>query len=794
MASDFDKIFAIAMAKAKGHGDEYVDRLEKERSEIEKQGAEQYWIDLLKSGTTFSTNKNGLVLPFVLRITDVDPIKDKVPHLIKRDPDMPDIDLDFLPEAREVIKSYARKRFGEDKVCSVGSWTTYNPKSAHQDVARAKGQSVDPVIKLTTQLPDDFDSTEDPQKACEEFADYKKFYDVHKDICDPAFKLVGKIKTQGRHAGGLIISSVPLWDHLPMAKMKDHWTSEWTEGMRSVQLSKFGFVKYDILGLKTMRYIWLAERYIKEVHGVEIDWKEIGYANEKALNLANSLHTDSIFQFDTDSMKSIISKGGVKSFNDLLIYNAMGRPGPMPMIDEYVHRRDDPGQTWRTEEHPRIVEMFEDTLAVCVFQEQLTQYWTDICGFTVPEAEKARKIIAKKWVDQLPAIKAKAFEGAKRVLGEKWAKTWNDRIETFGRYAFNRAHAVAYCIQSYRCLYLKAHYPTEWWCAVLNTCDSNKLAKYMGIARVEGTKFGLIDVNNLSADFAVVGDRITPGLLGIKSIGPSIIEKIKLGEQHYRSIDDFVEQNIKNKTLIERLIKLGAFDKLHSNRNSLWYWYQFKYGSGTEATQIKKAIRKKFEWDEADVLAERKSREEEYFKLYPKRKKVPNKISNWKPKIEPTREEVMGIIENDFTIDERLGFQKQYLGYYWDSPMDMFKHHGKTIASAKVNRELECVIETIEHRKTKTGKNFITLHLTDGVEKAKIQIWDPDSFDMGFAEGDGIYAIVDWDDRYSSFSISTYGDIKKLRRIDDDSEDPNYKTFEEIEKELEDFRDDFEDY
>jgi len=632
----FNQLYEIAKEKAQQRKPQYMERLEYEHEQITKQGAEEYWVSLVLDDRHFSTNKNGLVLPYLLKLTSIDPIAENIIHNVERDPDMPDIDFDCVPAAKEQIGQYAINRFGEDKVCTVGSWTTYNPKSAHQDVARAMGRSLEDIINITTLLPEDFDNATSPEEAAKDFDEYRNYYNHNKDICEMAFKLRGKCKTQGRHAGGVIISSVPLWDYLPMAKLKGHWTSEWTEGS-TVELSKFGFVKYDILGLKTLGYIWLASRYIKENHGVEIDWDDIGYDDPAALKMANELKTDSVFQFDTDSMKSIISKGGVKSFNDLLIYNAMGRPGPMPMIDEYVRRRDDPHQKWKTEEHPRIVELFHDTFGICVYQEELASFYTDICGFTIPQAQKARKAIAKKWKDQLPAIEKRALIGATKTLGAEEAKKNLDRVRTFGRYAFNRAHAVAYCIQAYRCLYLKAHYPVEWWCAVLNACGADRVPKFMSTARKENANFGAITVSNLSGDFAVVNDSIVPGLQGIKEIGPSIIGRLQLGQHNYANIDDFIEQNIKQKTLLERLIKLGAFDRLHPNRRALWYWYQYKYCTDKHATQIRRRIREKFAWNEEEIQKERDRQATRYRELYPKRVKIPKKITTWKPKIKPSR-------------------------------------------------------------------------------------------------------------------------------------------------------------
>lgn len=809
---DFERIFQCVISKVPNQ--QYIDRLNYEYKQIRDQGAEQYWIQLFKSGKKFSTNKNGLLLPFLLGITPIDPIEQHIEPNIKRDPDMPDIDLDFIPEARDQIKQWASNKYGSDKVCSVGLWQTYNPKSALEDVARALGydHKKKELIVLAKSLPTDFDDM-DMDTAYKECNDFKKWVDaepINKEIAKQAFKLVGKIKTQGRHAGGLIISRVPLIDHLPMTKLKDQWTSEWTEG-RNVQLSKFGFVKYDILGLKTLSYIWNACRMIKENYNVDVNWEEIGHDNKEALYLADTLKTDSVFQFDTDIAKGILSDGGAKSLNDLMVYTSLGRPGPMPMIKHYIARRDDKNESWKSEEHPKVAEVLHDTYGITVYQEQVTAMLTQLAGFTIPEADKARKIMSKKWADQMVWVREKTLRGFSSTLVGKcpyerpeiedgdeekienmrlvdeicgtkewtWAKEYWKRLESFARYSFNRAHATSYSLQSYRCLYLKAHYPSEWWSAVLNNCDLDRIPKYIAVARSEDVQFGTIDVNNLSPTFASIGGKIVPGLLGIKNVGKKMLEDIDTSKHDYEGICDFVEHNSKNKTLMERLIKLGAFDSINKNRKLLWYWYLYTYGTTKDARQLRTAMYEKDQLPDDELEKERERLAKEYFEQYPKRKKLPKNIANWKPmKRRWGFDEFVrkSGIEGDYLFSEKLEFQNEFLGYYWDSPMDMYHykkdkniHHVRNLGVGK----LECVILDINYRQTNAGKPFASLIVTDGMEQAKVNIWsdDLDIYDAEeyFTTGVGLCIDVTWGASFKSFSITKNGSITKLKRVEDDT-------------------------
>ena len=623
----------------------------------------------------------------------------------------------------------------------------------------------------------------DYEQACEAYPEFKNFADDHQDIVKMAYKLVKLIKAQGRHAGGLIISSVPIRDHIPLTRSGEQWTSAWTEG-RSTQLSKFGFVKFDILGLTNLLHIWTCKKLLKENRGVIIDWDgmdpeadragweilpdgskhQISFKDDMALQLAHERKTETIFQFETDLAKSILQKGGVKNFSDLVIYTSLGRPGPLPLVDEYVARRDGTGV--RVEEDDRIEEILKDTYGIIVFQEQLSRFFAEICGFTIPEAEAARKAVAKKWADKLAKIKDKMIVWATKTIGHDKAIEWWSKIESFARYCFNQSHALAYIIVSYRCLWLKAHYPAEWWAAVMSNCKPDKLIKYMGIARAEGVKFGAVDFRNLHESFSVNGDTVTAGLRSIKGIGIKAAMKIR-GQRNVSSIDELIKETGKSKVVFERLIKLGAFDAVYLNRKALWSWYLYKYGTCQESREVKIDVSEKLAWAEADVIKVRQQRAAEYFKQYPKRTKLPKSHENWKPKINPTMLQFEELFE-DYNFIERLELEKKFLGYYWNSPMEVYECDGRSITDAKIDGILEAVIESIEERRGANGR-FLQMTVTDGIETAKVMVWNSEiamNDACLFAEGMGIKIRVTWKDQYSSFSMRSGSIIVPLEMKD----------------------------
>ncbi len=787
----------MAREKASSLGDAYADRLEFEIKEIEKQGAGDYWIDVIVSDETYDKNPHGLLLPFLHNKTPVDPIKAGIDHEIMYQPDFPDIDVDFLPASRDHVKDYITQKYGEAYVCNVGLWQTFKPRSALNDAFRCHGveeirtEGGKQILAITKTLPDEFDDM-DLDKAKEEYKEFAAFAELYPDVVEVAYSMVGCIRAQGKHAGGVIISSEPIRDHIPLTFIgssgNKQWTAEWTEGMRSTQLSKFGFVKFDILGLINIQYIYEAGEMIRKNHGVALNWEDMDpeedragwltregkekvpilFSDEEAITLADEVLTDSIFQFNTRFQKGILKQGGVKSFDDLVVYNALGRPGPMPMIETYVQRRDGKA-VWKDKDHPILQRILGKTHGVICYQEQLQQIWTSMAKLTVPEAEKARNQVKKKKKEDLMKLGPKVIKGLQEHIGEEKATQMWEVMTAFGRYAFNYSHSLAYAIISYRCLWLKAHYPSEWWAAVLShTKEANRLTHLIGVAKREGVAFSRVDCNNLSKNFTAVrtktdkGKRTTvviPGVMGIKGIGDNAAKKLIHGKMTYTDLEHFIEScDTPNKSIMERLIKLGAFDELYPNRRALWFWYAFK----KKDKKVVPVMKELFGLSEGEIQVKRDEQEAEYFRQYPKRKKVPNKIKNWKPKIDKSYEQIAEVIHG-YSIKELLGIEKDFFGFYWTSPMDMFETIGLTIEKAKRkgNRKVECIISSIASAVSRQDNPYTKIRITDGVQTTIVNVWNSVVMDEeAYVKGAGVIMDVKWNAEYQSFVL--VGEISAL--------------------------------
>lgn len=812
MVETFKEIKKIAISSLKQKGlsskKEYLLRLNFEFNEIDKQGAGGYWVRAINNKETWDHNKNGLLLPFLLDLTVTDPIESSIKHNIEYHPDFPDIDIDFLPHARDPVKLYAKDKYGNDKVCSVGIWIRYSPKLALQDVAVALGKDRNSVIQITKDLPEEFDKMSYEQ-AIIEYPQFAQFAEENHDICVLAYKMVGKIKTQGKHAGGLVISNIPIKDFVPLTLCGEdggkQWTSAWTEGMADTQLSKFGLVKFDILGLLNLSYIWNCCKLIQKLHGISIIWEDpdpridhagwiikgdakisIKLNDDKALKMADRLALDSIFQFDTDFARSIVEKGGVKSFMDLAIYTSLGRPGPLPMIDVYIENRDDPDQKWKKKLHPKMLDILSETAGVLTYQEQLLRTWNEVCGFTMPEAEAAQKAVKKKKSDVLDELAPKVIKGANPYLGQEESQKLWDKMVSFGRYCFNKSHAVAYSNIAYRCLWLKAHFSAEWWAATLSECPDYKFDKYIDAARSEGIEFGAIDVKNLSKYYTANKKRLVPGLTSIKGIGDSLADKLLLefNKKPFESLDDLVARCGKSRGGIERIIKLGGFDSYEKHRKLMWLWYLYQHDDSKESTTIRVTANHCYAWNQSDIDIERKRQADEYIALYPNRKKIPPKIMNWLPstvsnnkikqfdlevklndnqikiakKLELSFLQFKELIVDDFSFQEILSFEKEWLGYYWSNPLNVYDFNkNNNIENAKIEDKfkiIDCVIENVIIKNGSRG-DYKVLKIIDGVTSAKVNVWSSeiDINDDCLVEGLGVRMEVSYQEKWKSFAL-----------------------------------------
>lgn len=356
------------------------------------------------------------------------------------------------------------------------------------------------------------------------------------------------------------------------------------------------------------------------------------------------------------------------------------------------------------------------------------------------------------------------------------------------------SHGAAYIQISYRCLWLKANYPEEWWATILTLSDHEKLAKNLNVARSEKIKFGNLHINSLSKNFSVFDGKVIPGIMSIKGVGDSICAKVADQDFKYASIDEFIEKRGSIKQLVEPLIMLGAFDSTGcKNRKALMGYY--KYLTIPAERKMFKAI---FGWKPEDINKVRKEMSDNYIMVYNsskknpvKNKKIPSQILKWvpdKPNLEITNkdkeitkedidlsksiilkyEDFEVLFKEDFTLEELLNYEKTKLGYYWNSPIEVYDYDiENTIANAKVNdNPIDCVIDTVE-KKRGPKKEYLKITIMDSIESAGIMMFDSEisiNDPEVLKPGIGIRIPVKYNKKYRSFNVISGSTITPLEK------------------------------
>ncbi|MBR1705631.1 MAG: DNA polymerase III subunit alpha [Bacteroidales bacterium] len=560
----------------------------------------------------------GSVVAYCLRITNLDPIRYQLLFERFLNPDrisMPDIDVDFedLTKAHE----YVEGKYGADHVSRVITFGTMAAKSAIKDVARISHVSIDESNRLTKMVPDRLSEKKEReypfnpkldelkpgfkrvehdgktfQRGMEDVdvkitlancyrlvPEFKEELangpEINKEVLKYAQALEGSIRQVGVHACATIIGRGDLTGYLPICLSKDKETGE---DVRTSQydghyIEDVGMLKMDFLGLITLSIIHNCLDLIKERSGEEIDIEAIPIDDKPTYELYGRGDTTSVFQFESEGMKTWLQKLHPERFEDLIAMNALYRPGPMDYIPDFVDRKL--GVQPIEYDLPEMEEYLNDTYGVTVYQEQVMLLSQKLANFTKGEADKLRKAMGKKQIDILNSLKDKFMAGGianghpEKVLDKIW-KDW----EKFAQYAFNKSHATCYAWVSYQTGWLKCHHTSEFFAACLTCAKSmEEIKKIMDDARAHSIKVLSPDINESAAHFTVnkKGD-IRFALSGMKGFGANIVEAIiKEREEngYFSDIYDFVERmsGSVNRKAFETLLFAGALDSFGYKRS-----------------------------------------------------------------------------------------------------------------------------------------------------------------------------------------------------------------------------------
>lgn len=524
----------------------------------------------------------GSVVAYCLGITQVDPMKYDLLFERFLNPDrisLPDIDVDFDDDGRELVLNYVTERYGAANVAHIITYGTMAAKSAIKDVARVMSYPVATANFLTKLIPrhmpaDPKDASKELKQTVSNCIQYVPEFKTEMDkdpgvaeIMQYADKLEGTIRNVGVHACGVIICRDDVTDWVPVStaadKNGDRILVTQYEGK---VIEDTGLIKMDFLGLKTLSIIKDAVENIRITRGITVDMDNIPIDDARTYELYSRGSTVGTFQFESPGMQRYLRELKPTVFEDLIAMNALYRPGPMEKIPDFIARKH--GKEPIVYDIPEMELYLKDTYGITVYQEQVMLLSRQLAGFTRGQSDTLRKAMGKKMIDKMNELKGKFLEGGtarghrKEVLEKIWGE-W----EKFASYAFNKSHATCYSWVAFQTGYLKANYPAEFMAAVLsrNLDDITKLSFYMDECKAMGLEVKGPDINASLATFSVSSpDVVRFGLTAIKGIGEDVVRKIidnRAENGPFKDVFDFVERVPGlNRRVFENLTLAGAFD------------------------------------------------------------------------------------------------------------------------------------------------------------------------------------------------------------------------------------------
>ncbi|HEV2176547.1 MAG TPA: DNA polymerase III subunit alpha [Terriglobia bacterium] len=522
----------------------------------------------------------GSLVSYSMHITDIDPLEYGLLFERFLNPErisFPDIDIDFCVRRRSEVISYVTEKYGRENVSQIITFGTMGAKAVVRDAARALEMPFAEADRIAKLVPNTLNITlEEALKQAPELRQWRDRDPRVKDLLEVASSLEGLSRHASTHAAGVVISPQPLQEIVPLYKSsKDEITTQFAMD----DLEAIGLLKMDFLGLTTLTILDDCVRQILATRSEKLDLMALPLDDAATYEMLGKGLTAAVFQFESRGMTDILRRVKPNRLADLTALNALYRPGPMLMIDDYVARRT--GKKRVTYDLPQLQEILEETYGVMVYQEQVMQIAATVAGFSLGEADVLRRAIGKKKPEEMLAMKEKFLAGAKKnKVPDAKAHKLYEQIEQFAGYGFNKSHSAAYALVAYQTAYLKTHYPVEFMAAMLTAQigSQDKLTFYLNECRDMQLEILPPDVNSSDRTFtpaASAGKGIRFGLTAIKNVGDAAIQSVlearaRLGR--FDSIFQFCENvdlRLLNKRVIESLIKAGAMDSLGARREQM---------------------------------------------------------------------------------------------------------------------------------------------------------------------------------------------------------------------------------
>jgi DNA polymerase-3 subunit alpha len=736
---------------------EYMERLKKELGLIKEKKYEKYFLtmkEIFDEASQYVLVGPGRgsacasLVNYLLGITQIDPLK--YPDLVferfinKQRAEPPDIDSDLSD--RDLVINKLSEKFGKENVVPISTYSMFQLKSLTKDISKFYGipftEATEGVSSVEQDVRDAIMGAADDKnlfvltlddavKHSKKYRDYlEKYPEVHKHIQ----VLYKQVRSLGRHAGGVLISE-NLVNKMPLITVKGDLQTPWVEGVNIKHLNEYGFLKFDLLGLETLRIVELCIRNILRAEGQQnvafLDIKKwfdeklhpdvLDFNDQEVYkNVYHRGRFCATFQFTGQGAQRFIKKFKPVNLRDIAIATSIYRPGPLAAkVDAlYLKAKEDPEEQ-RKKEHPAVWKALESTHGCIIFQESLLKLAVDVAGFNPEESEKVRKTILKQSIAAKADNKEKRegkmrsdfIAGCMKTSGLtefEGAELW-DKILFFCGYGFNASHAFAYAIDSYYCAYLQTHFEAEWCAAYLESVSSSadKLANAISEVKALGYTIGKLDINTSTDGWtALKGQKVVvPSFLSCKGVGRTAIEEI-VEKRPYKDVYDLLwnedgswKHSKFNKRSFENLVKVGAFGSLDI------------VGPGKIFTSYKQMHEVMVE--HMDELKKSPKKDPEYGQ-----RRFAELVSDTKDIEDWSRTEKLAMVQDllgNYDINLVISAEQQgFLANKGVTPVDEW--NGKNLYWA--------VVTEVQLKKTKNGKEYILAKVMGNTNKLyKVFMW-----------------------------------------------------------------------
>lgn len=659
----------------------------------------------------------GSIVAYVLGITNIDPLAYDL--LFERFLNierisMPDFDIDFCKERRGEVMDYVNRKYGSDKVSQIVTFGKMKTKSVIRDVGRVLEIPLARINQIVKMIPDEGKTLTDKIAMTPELKELvENGTEDEKKLIFMGKKLENLNRQTGVHACGVVIGKEKVTEYVPLQLVKDEKQGDTiTTQFPGPQLEECGLVKMDFLGLITLTLMRDCIELL-ELEGININIDDIPLDDQKVFELFSRGDTAAIFQFESPGMQKHLKALKPNKITDIIAMNALYRPGPLQFIDTFIKRKN--GEEEIIYDHPCLEPVLNETYGIMVYQEQVMKVSQVMAGYSLGAADILRRAMGKKKAEEMKKQLEIFVEGSiKNGIDKQVAETVFKKMEEFANYGFNKSHAAAYSYLAYQCGYLKAYYPVHFMASVLSSerGSPEKLSAYVKYARETGINVLQPDINKSYIKFTVEGSSIRYALNGIKGVGEAASQNIvetrkKNGDfKHFYDFLKNADLRIINRSVIETLIKTGAFDSFGQKRQ--WMF------------------------DNVDDLIKEAQ-------LYQNDKRTGQFGLFDFADGEPENEEIQGIDAREWDDNLKLAYEREIMGFYiTGNPIDKYKsfiknncqYNSRTVKEIPINGygmkknvTIAGIIDDVKTFKNESGEVWAKAIITDNAGEFELIIY-----------------------------------------------------------------------